>query len=143
LAFLLISYPRSFFEVLRKTPGETCIVFILFDRRNAAMELLTMRQRSRRITWFLTVQLIALVGWILVQSFFSVSALGRTIPFAVTIVIEAIWWIATLVIMFLLFRREYNSFVNAVLELEEANRKLRRATSNFLLEQSNPSEQEQ
>jgi len=107
------------------------------------MELLSMRQRSRRITWFLTVQLIALVGWILVQSFFSISALGRTIPFAVTIVIEAIWWIATLVIMFLLFRREYNSFVNAVLELEEANRKLRRATSTFLLEQSNPSEQEQ
>lgn len=107
------------------------------------MELLTMRQRSRRITWFLTVQLIALVGWILVQSFFSISALGRTIPFAVTIVIEAIWWIATLVIMFLLFRREYNSFVKAVIELEEANKNLRRATNDYLLEHRTPSEQEQ
>ena len=107
------------------------------------MEVLTMRQRARRITWFVTVQLIALVGWILVQSFFSLSPLGRTIPFAITIVIEAIWWIATLVIMFLLFRREYNGFVKAVLDLEEANRRLRRATSNFLLERSNPSEQEQ
>jgi hypothetical protein len=107
------------------------------------MELLTMRQRSRRITWFLTVQLIALVGWILVQSFFSLSAPGRNIPFAVTIVIEAIWWIATLVIMFLLFKREYNGFVKAVLELEEANKSLRRATNDFLLEQRNPSEQEQ
>ena len=107
------------------------------------MEVLTMRQRARRITWFVTVQLIALVGWILVQSFFSLSALGRTIPFAITIVIEAIWWIATLVIMFLLFRREYNGFVQAVLELEEANKRLRRATSSFLLERSNPSEQEQ
>jgi hypothetical protein len=105
------------------------------------MELLTMQQRSVRITWFVTVQLIALVGWIIVQSFFSLSALGRTIPFAVTIVIEAIWWIATLVIMFLLFRREYNSFVRAVLELEEANKSLRRATNEFLLERSNPSEQ--
>ena len=107
------------------------------------MELLTMQQRSVRITWFVTVQLIALVGWIIVQSFFSLSALGRTIPFAVTIVIEAIWWIATLVIMFLLFRREYNSFVRAVLELEEANKSLRRATNEFLLERRNPSEQEQ
>jgi hypothetical protein len=107
------------------------------------MELLTMRQRSRRITWFLTVQLIALVGWILVQSFFSLSTPGRAIPFAVTIVIEAIWWIATLVIMFLLFKREYNGFVKAVLELEEANKSLRRATNDFLLEQRNPSEQEQ
>ena len=107
------------------------------------MEVLTLRQRARRITWFVTVQLIALVGWILVQSFFSLSTLGRTIPFAVTIVIEAIWWIATLVIMFLLFRREYHDFVHAVLELEDANKRLRRATSSFLLERSNPSEQEQ
>ncbi len=107
------------------------------------MEVLTMHQRARRITWFVTVQLIALVGWILVQSFFSLSAPGRTIPFAITIVIEAIWWIATLVIMFLLFKREYNGFVQAVLELEEANKRLRRATNSFLLEQSNPSEQGQ
>ena len=107
------------------------------------MEVLTMRQRARRITWFVTVQLIALVGSILVQSFFSLSAIGRTIPFAITIVIEAIWWIATLVIMFLLFKREYNDFVQAVLDLEEANKRLRRATSSFLLERSNPSEQEQ
>ncbi len=107
------------------------------------MEVLTMRQRARRITWFVTVQLIALVGWILVQSFFSLSPLGRTIPFAITIVIEAIWWIATLVIMFFLFRQEYNGFVKAVLDLEEANKRLRRATSSFLLERSNPSEQGQ
>jgi hypothetical protein len=107
------------------------------------MEVPTMQQRARRITWFVTVQLIALVGWILVQSFFSLSAIGRTIPFAISIVIEAIWWIATLVIMFLLFKREYNDFVKAVLDLEDANKRLRRATSSFLLERSNPSEQDQ
>jgi len=35
------------------------------------MELLDMRQRAYRITLFVTVQFIALVGWIIVQSLFS------------------------------------------------------------------------
>jgi hypothetical protein len=107
------------------------------------MALVNMEQRANRITRFVTVQLIALVGWIIVQSFFSLSSLGRTIPFAVTMVIEAIWWIATLVIMFLLFRREYNRFVQAVLELEEANRRLRETTNNVLLELRNQGSQEE
>jgi hypothetical protein len=107
------------------------------------MALLNMRQRSRRVTRFLTVQLIALVGWIIVQSFFSLSPLGRTVPFAVTILIEAIWWIATLVIMFLLFKREYDRFVQAVLELEEANRRLRVSTNTILSELRNQGDQEE
>jgi hypothetical protein len=107
------------------------------------MALLNMRQRARRVTRFVTVQLIALVGWIIVQSFFSLSPPGRTVPFAVTIVIEAIWWIATLVIMFLLFKREYDSFVQAVLDLEEANRRLRVTTNNILLELRNQGDQEE
>jgi len=107
------------------------------------MALVNMEQRANRITRFVTVQLIALVGWIIVQSFFSLSSLGRTIPFAVTMVIEAIWWIATLVIMFLLFRREYNRFVRAVLDLEEANRRLRETTNNVLLELRNQGNQEE
>ena len=107
------------------------------------MALLNMRQRARRVTRFVTVQLIALVGWIIVQSFFSLSPLGRSVPFAVTIVIEAIWWIATLVIMFLLFKREYDRFVQAVLELEEANRRLRVSTNNILSELRNQGDQEE
>ncbi|GAC1347564.1 MAG: hypothetical protein NVS3B14_17530 [Ktedonobacteraceae bacterium] len=106
------------------------------------MKLLNMRQRAQRITLFVIVQFIALVGWIIVQSFFSLSAFGRAIPFAMMIVIEAIWWIATLVIMFLLFKRVYNGFVKAVLELEEANRRLRRSTSNILAELKNPNDQQ-
>ena len=106
------------------------------------MELSSMQQRAHRITWFLTVQLIALIGWIIVQSFFSLSPFGRTLPFALTIVIEAIWWIATLVIMFLLFKREYNSFVKAVLDLEEADIRLRGMTNNILLELRNQRDQE-
>ncbi len=107
------------------------------------MALLNMRQRARRVTRFVTVQLIALVGWIIVQSFFSLSPLGRTVPFVVTIVIEAIWWIATLVIMFLLFKREYDRFVQAVLELEEANRRLRVSTNTILSELRNQGDQEE
>ena len=107
------------------------------------MALVNMEQRANRITRFVTVQLIALVGWIIVQSFFSLSSLGRTVPFAVTMVIEAIWWIATLVIMFLLFRREYSRFVRAVLDLEEANRRLRETTNNVLLELRNQGNKEE
>lgn len=105
------------------------------------MAVLNMRQRAQRITRFVTVQLIALVGWLIVQSFFSLSPLGQTIPFAVTMVIEAVWWIATLVIMFLLFRQEYNRFVQAVFDLEDANRRLRETTNSMLLELRNQGDQ--
>ncbi len=106
------------------------------------MSMLTMQQRAQRITRFALVQCIALVGWILVQSTFSLSSLGRTIPFALMMVIETIWWIATLLLMFMLFKREYSRFVQAALELEEANRRLRNATNNILLELRNQSDQE-
>jgi hypothetical protein len=101
-----------------------------------------MQKRAHRVRRFLTVQLIALIGWIIVQSFFSLSPAGRTIPFAITIVTEAIWWIATLVIMFLLFKQEYDNFVKAVLDLEEADRRLRSTTNNILLGLRNNQDQE-
>ena len=106
------------------------------------MELSGMQKRAHRVRRFLTVQLIALIGWILVQSFFSLSPPGRTIPYVLSIMVEAIWWIATLVVMFLLFKREHDSFVVAVLDLEEANRRLRGATNNMLLELRNQQDQE-
>jgi uncharacterized membrane protein len=56
-------------------------------------------------------------------------------------IIETIWWIATLVIMFVLFRREYNSFVRAVLDLEEANKRLRQTTNEIFSELRNQGEQ--
>jgi hypothetical protein len=56
-------------------------------------------------------------------------------------IVETIWWIATLVIMYLLFRRIYNSFVQAVADLETANTRLRSATNRFLLEKRNQGEQ--
>ena len=91
-----------------------------------------LQQKASRVTRFMAVQLIALIGWIIVQSFFSLSAPGQAIPTLITIVVEAVWWIITLVIMFLLFKREYQGFVQAALDLENANRRLREATNRFL-----------
>ena len=102
-----------------------------------------MRERANRISSFLTVQLIALIGWIIVQSLLFITPVSNSVPFIVKMVIETIWWIATLVIMFYLFRRIYDRFVKAVLDLEDANRRLRKATSDLLIEIANPDEQEQ
>ena len=106
------------------------------------MEQSSMQKRAYGVRRFLTVQLIALIGWIIVQSFFSLTPPGRAIPYAITIVIEAIWWIATLVLMFLLFKQEYDSFVKAVLDLEEADTRLRGMTNNILLELRSKQDQE-
>lgn len=108
-----------------------------------AQQVLNMRERASRISSFLTVQLIALVGWIIVQSLLFVTPVSNGLPFIGKMIIETIWWIATLVIMFFLFRRIYDRFVKAVLDLEEANKRLRKATSDLLIEIANPDEQEQ
>ena len=110
-----------------------------------AQQVPDMRERANRISSFLTVQLIALVGWIVVQTVFFVTPISDSLPFIVKMVIETIWWIATLVIMFYLFRRIYDRFVQAVLNLEDANRRLRKATSDLLqgMANPNPGEQEQ
>ena len=102
-----------------------------------------LRERANRISSFLTVQLIALIGWIIVQSLLFVSPVSNSLPFIVKMIIETVWWIATLVIMFYLFRRIYDRFVKSVLDLEDANRRLRKATSDLLIEMANPEEQEQ
>ena len=107
------------------------------------MTTFNMRQHAQRVTHFVTVQLIALVGWILVQSFFSLSPPGRALPFAFMIVVEAIWWIATLVIMFVLFQREYTRFVQAAVDLEDANRRLREVTNNILANIGNQENREE
>jgi hypothetical protein len=98
------------------------------------MERLTIRQKANRVILFIVVQFIALVGWIVVQSIYSLSPLGRAIPFALLTVIEAVWWIVLLGIMLLLFKREYDRFVQSALDLEEANKLLRGGT-NILLAQ--------
>ncbi|HVB25912.1 MAG TPA: hypothetical protein VNG51_28495 [Ktedonobacteraceae bacterium] len=101
------------------------------------MAQLDMRANAHRVMYFVIVQFIALAGWVIVQSFFFLSPIvqvGHNISFAAVMVIEIIWWLATLVIMFLLFRREYTSFVTAVLALEDANTRLRHRTNVILSE---------
>jgi hypothetical protein len=106
------------------------------------MKELSMRQKSHRVTRFLITQFIALVGWIIVQSFFSLSVAGQHLPFLVTVLIEAVWWIALLAIMTRLFLLEYNRFVQAAVDLEEANQKLRNATNQLLQHMKNNQPQE-
>ena len=106
------------------------------------MAAISVQQRAYGISYFMTTQLIALIGWIIVQSLFSLSPFGQTIPFPIMMIVETIWWIATLVIMYVLFRRIYNNFVKAVSDLEDANNRLRSATNRFLLEKRNQGEQD-
>ncbi len=104
------------------------------------MEQSVMRENAHRLMHFVIVQFIALAGWVIVQSFFFLSPAGQTISFPMVMLVEIIWWIATLVIMFFLFRREYTSFVQTVLALEDANNRLRHRTNVILseIELNNP-----
>lgn len=103
-----------------------------------------MEQRAYGVRNFVTVQLIALIGWIIVQSLFTYfAARFNFITFPLVMIVETIWWIATLVIMFVMFRHIYDDFVKNVLELEEANRKLREKTNTFLMEQREKGKQDE
>jgi len=101
------------------------------------MAMLTISQHANSVRRFVIIQLVALIGWILVQTFFTLSPPGRTVPFSVIIIIEAIWWAVTLVLMFLVFRRIYESFAQAAVDLEEANKRLRQRTNTILSDLSN------
>jgi len=69
--------------------------------------------------------------------------LGRNIPFALMMVIEAVWWIALLAIMFVLFKVELNRFVQSAPELEGTNRRLRERTNDILAHLGNQGYQEE
>ncbi len=97
------------------------------------VERSTLRRKAQVVSRFVTVQIVALVGWLIVQSLFSLSPLGRSLPFAVMIIVETIWWIATLLLMYALFMNVYKSFVKSVIELEDANHRLRQMTNQMLL----------
>jgi hypothetical protein len=107
------------------------------------MQQLSMRQKAQQVTRFVIVQFIALVGWILVQSFFTLSPLGRNVPFPLLMVIETIWWIATLAIMLWLFMRVLTHFVQSAVQLEEANRRLREATNQIFAQLRDQSTQKE
>ncbi len=92
----------------------------------------TLRDKAQPVTRFVTTQIIALVGWLIVQSLFSLSPFGQSLPFEVMIIVETIWWIATLVIMYFMFMRVYKAFVKSAFDLEDANNKLRDATNQML-----------
>ncbi len=96
------------------------------------MSTRSLHDKARRVTRFVFVQFFALSGWIAVQLFFSFSPLGRSLPFSTLIFTETIWWIVLLLIMLRLFLVEYNRFVQAALDLDDANRRLRQRTNSLL-----------
>jgi hypothetical protein len=100
--------------------------------RGPKVEQFSIRRKAQRVTRFAIVQFIALLGWIFVQLFFSISPVGRTFSFGIILIIEAIWWMGLLLIMLLLFLIEYNRFVQAAVELEDANNRLRRRANAML-----------
>ena len=106
------------------------------------MQQFSLRYKAQHVIQFVIVQFIALVGWIVVQSFFSLSPPGRALPFTLTILLEAIWWIALLLIMLFLFLREYQRFVQSALDLEDANKRLREATNHLFTHIQEQSAQE-
>jgi len=94
--------------------------------------MLSLHDKAQRVTRFIFVQFFALSGWIAVQLFFSFSPLGRSLPFLTLMFTEAIWWLALLLIMLPLFLVEYHRFVQAALDLDDANRRLRQRTNSML-----------
>jgi hypothetical protein len=96
------------------------------------METLSLHYKARRVTRFILIQFLALAGWIVVQLGFSLSPFGKTLPLLTIMLTESIWWIALLFIMLRLFLREYQHFVQAAFDLEEANGKLRQRTNDLL-----------
>ena len=96
------------------------------------MRMLSLHDKAQRVTRFIFVQFFALSGWIAVQLFFSFSPLGRSLPFLTLMFTEAIWWLALLLIMLRLFLVEYHRFVQAALDLDDANRRLRQRTNSML-----------
>ena len=95
---------------------------------------------SRRLRLFFITALIALLGWVMVQTVFSLSPFGQANPFVV-LAIEFVWWLSLLAVLAILFRRVLARLVVStdslkIVEqrLEQANEQI--AQKNILLERS-------
>jgi Sec-independent protein translocase protein TatA len=64
--------------------------------------------------------------------FYLINLSTFLVPLYMLIIfIEAVWWSGLLLLMLLLFLFEYNRFVQAAVDLEEANRRLRLETNGL------------
>ena len=102
--------------------------------------LAQLENTSQRLRLFFSTALIALLGWVVVQTLFSLSPFGRANPFLV-LAIEFFWWLSLLGVLSLLFRRVLWGLVVSMHRLRGAEKRLEDANEqivqkNVLLEQS-------
>ncbi len=102
--------------------------------------LAQLENTSQRLRFFFITALVALLGWVVVQTLFSLSPFGRANPFVV-LAIEFVWWLSLLAVLAVLFRRVLARLIIStstlkVVEqhLEDANEQI--VQKNVLLEQS-------
>ncbi len=102
--------------------------------------LAQLEETYRRLRLFFSIALVALLGWVVVQTLFSVSPFGSTYPFLV-LAIEFVWWLSLLTVLALLFKRVLVTLTASTrrvkvfeVQLENANRQI--TQKNALLEQS-------
>ncbi len=95
---------------------------------------------SKRLRLFFSTALIALLGWVVVQTLFSLSSFGRAYPFIV-LTIEFFWWLSLLAVLAVLFRRVLGRLIISTRTLKDAEKRLEDANEqivkkNILLEKS-------
>ncbi len=102
--------------------------------------LAQLENTSKRLRLFFSTALIALLGWVVVQTLFSLSPFGRANPFLV-LTIEFAWWLSLLAILSLLFHRVLGRLIASThrlkgveKHLEDANEQI--VQKNLQLEQS-------
>ena len=102
--------------------------------------LAQLENTSQRLRHFFSTALLALLGWVIVQTLFSLSSFGQTYPFLV-LAIEFVWWLSLLGVLSLLFRRVLWGLVISMRRLRGVEKRLEDANEqivqkNILLEQS-------
>ena len=102
--------------------------------------LAQLEDTSKRLRLFFITALVALLGWVVVQTLFSLSPFGRAYPFIV-LTIEFFWWLSLLAVLAILFRRVLGRLVVSTHTLKGVEKRLEDANEqitqkNMLLEQS-------
>jgi len=102
--------------------------------------LAQLESTSKRLRLFFSTALLALLGWVVVQTLFSLSPFGRANPFTV-LAIEFVWWLSLLAILSLLFHRVLGRLTASTSTLKSVEKRLEDANEqiiqkNVLLEQS-------
>ena len=102
--------------------------------------LTELENTSQRLRLFFSTALLALLGWVVVQTLFSLSPFGQAYPFLV-LAIEFVWWLSLLGVLAFLFRNVLGRLIMSTRTLRGVEKRLEDANEqitqkNALLEQS-------